>query len=169
MPVNRSDIVKSQFLKQGSRKHHSLKMFVCPYGKFLDFRQRRQGFSPLLQHIVVRRSTEPHGHMFGQTPNAFRNTHFIIIQNDEYIFIKVTCMIHCFESHAAGQSPVTYDSNNLLVIFLNSVGDCQSQSFAYGSTCMTRGKHIIFTFLSPQERMKSVFLTYGFQQISSSC
>ena len=117
--VNRADVVKTKFFKQGGRYDHALGLLL---EASCQVKQRRRIFQDLLAHLFGGRVKTP-AHELRQIAiersHGRADGHVVVVEDDQQIGVRHTGVVEGFKRHACGHGAVANDGHtSALLAFL---------------------------------------------------
>ena len=168
VPVNRTNVVKTKFLKQGGRHHHAFGVLFKALGQF---KQGGCTFQYGLTGIFGSGIKLP-AHQFGQIAvqraHGRADAHVVVIQDDQQVAIGHAGIVERLKRHTGRESTVTDDGNGVALFSLDLGRQRHAQGRRNGGTGVRRAKGIEFTFPALRETAQAAKLAQGVHALASS-
>ena len=115
MPVNRSDVVEAELLEQSAGNDQALDVLL---GTACDLLNRWHSAEDLLAALLdgrVQTAREELGETVRERTDVRRNRHLVVVEHDKQVGAGTSGVVQGLERHAAGETPVTDDGNDLAI------------------------------------------------------
>ena len=130
VPVQRPDVVKSQFLEHGAGCHHAFHMLLGALGPLPEEAEVLEQALGALPHAQVGLGGPDLGEIGGQAALVVADGHLVVIQDHQHIGPLVPGVGQGFEGHAAGDGPVADHRDDLALQAL--LPGCQGHAHGGG-------------------------------------
>ena len=146
VPVNRTDVIEAELLKQRAWHNHSFKMLFPASGKGLHRRSRAEHRFAAFPDTGVCLAGKDACEIVRHGSDISRYRHLVIIENDEQVRIHATRVVERFHCLAGGQCAIADDGNYLAALLIESGGDRHSQCGTDRGARMSSAETIVFAF-----------------------
>ena len=164
--VHRPDVAETEFLPEGSGKHHAFHVLFPAIGEIADSGCPPQGGAPRVPEPVVEPAGEHPGEVVAHRAHGGRDGHVVVVEDHQQIqVLERSRMVQGLEGHTARQGAI---ADHRHAVPLHALAACRkghAQGSADGSTGMTGAEGVVLGFLAPRKPGYAALLTQGLHGI----
>ena len=127
VPVDRADVIETEFLEQGGGHHHAFGVLFKALGQL---KQWRRVFEHLFAHAFGR-GVEAPAHELRQVAveraHGRGDRHVVVVEHDQQTPLRHTRVVQGFKGHASGHGAVANDGHRRALLALDVRSQCHAQ------------------------------------------
>ena len=161
--IHRSDVIETHLFEQRAWQYHALQMLLGAAREFPDRGHLAQHLLPAFAQMRVHAARQGARQVIGECADVFRNRHVVVVQDDQQVGGRRTCMIERLEGHAGGQRAVADDRDRAAILAAFGGGDGHAQCGADRGARVTHAEGIVFAFGTRRKRRQAIGLLDGME------